>query len=87
MEDSTKKAGNEKASEPGVVEEVLPNALFSIRLDDGRKIKANLAPVARHGALGAHLATVRNDPRRLMQDAGRRLAGSAGRRSDGGDAL
>jgi translation initiation factor IF-1 len=32
-----------------VVVEVLPNALFSIRLDDGRKIKATLAPAARHG--------------------------------------
>jgi len=32
-----------------VVEQVLPNAMFSIRLNDGRKIKATLAPAARHG--------------------------------------
>jgi translation initiation factor IF-1 len=32
-----------------VVEQVLPNAMFSVRLNDGRKIKANLAPAARHG--------------------------------------
>ena len=32
-----------------MVEQILPNAMFSIRLDDGRKIKATLAPAARHG--------------------------------------
>jgi translation initiation factor IF-1 len=32
-----------------VVEQILPNAMFSIRLNDGRKIKATLAPTARHG--------------------------------------
>jgi translation initiation factor IF-1 len=32
-----------------VVEQILPNAMFSIRLNDGRKIKATLAPAARHG--------------------------------------
>ena len=32
-----------------MVEQVLPNAMFSIRLNDGRKVKATLAPAARHG--------------------------------------
>ena len=32
-----------------MVEQVLPNAMFSVRLNDGRKIKATLASAARHG--------------------------------------
>jgi translation initiation factor IF-1 len=38
-----------KASEKGVVDEVLPNAMFRVRLDDGRAIRASVAPALRHG--------------------------------------
>jgi translation initiation factor IF-1 len=38
-----------RASEKGVVDEVLPNAMFSVRLDDGRKVRASIAATLRHG--------------------------------------
>jgi translation initiation factor IF-1 len=31
-----------------VIEEVLPNALFRVRLGDGRTVRAGLAPALRH---------------------------------------
>jgi len=34
-----------------VVEEILPNALFRVRLNDGRMVKASLAPAARHAVV------------------------------------
>jgi translation initiation factor IF-1 len=33
------------------VEEILPNALFRVRLNDGRKVKAALSPAARHAVV------------------------------------
>ncbi|HEY3236525.1 MAG TPA: hypothetical protein VGJ84_17540 [Polyangiaceae bacterium] len=32
-----------------MVEEILPNAMYRVRLDDGRVIRAGLTPTARHG--------------------------------------
>ena len=34
-----------------MVEEILPNALFRVRLNDGRTVKASLAPAARHAVV------------------------------------
>ncbi len=47
-EDSPKQIGSEKE---GVIEEVLPNAMFRVRLDDGRAIRAHSAPSARHSTV------------------------------------
>jgi translation initiation factor IF-1 len=38
-----------RAIEKGVVDEVLPNAMLSVRLEDGRTIRANVASALRHG--------------------------------------
>jgi translation initiation factor IF-1 len=38
-----------RTGEKGVVDEVLPNAMFSVRLEDGRKVRASIAPALRHG--------------------------------------
>jgi translation initiation factor IF-1 len=33
----------------GVIDEVLPNAMFRVRLDDGRAVRAGVAQSLRHG--------------------------------------
>jgi len=47
-EESQKQKGSEKE---GVIEEVLPNAMFRVRLDDGKTIRASIAPSARHSTV------------------------------------
>lgn len=47
-EDSPKQRGFEKE---GVIEEVLPNAMFRVRLDDGKTVRASSAPSARHSTV------------------------------------
>jgi translation initiation factor IF-1 len=47
-EESPKKSESEKQ---GVIEEVLPNAMFRVRLDDGKTIRASIAPSARHSTV------------------------------------
>ncbi len=32
----------------GVIEEVLPKAMYRVRLDDGRTVRASIAPALRH---------------------------------------
>jgi translation initiation factor IF-1 len=40
--------GTKPKQQPGVVEEVLPKALFLVRLEDGRRVRANVSSSLRH---------------------------------------
>lgn len=35
----------------GVIEEVLPNAMFSVLLDDGKTVRTSVSPSARHATV------------------------------------
>ncbi|MBK7582441.1 MAG: translation initiation factor IF-1 [Myxococcales bacterium] len=35
----------------GVIEEVLPNAMFRVHLDDGRTVRASISSAARHSTV------------------------------------
>ncbi len=35
----------------GVIEEVLPKAMYRVRLDDGRTVRASIAPSLRHAVV------------------------------------
>jgi translation initiation factor IF-1 len=39
---------NERSSQTGIIEEVLPNGMFRVRLEDGRKVRVGLSAPARH---------------------------------------
>jgi translation initiation factor IF-1 len=43
--------GSDHTSQSGIIEEVLPNGMFRVRLADGRKIRAGLASAARHAVV------------------------------------
>jgi translation initiation factor IF-1 len=38
-------------TEAGIIEEVLPSAMFRVRLDDGRRVRAGVAPALRHAVV------------------------------------
>ena len=40
--------GRSTETQPGVIEEVLPNALFKVRLDSGRTVSAGASTELRH---------------------------------------
>ena len=40
---------NAGRTQPGTVEEVLPKAMYRVRLDDGRTVRAGLSATSRHG--------------------------------------
>ena len=56
--------------EPGVVEEVLPRALYRVRLDDGQTIRAGIDALSR-GTLVRLIAGDRVVVRRVARDPGR----------------
>jgi translation initiation factor IF-1 len=66
-EESPKRRDTEAS---GVIEEVLPNAMFSVRLDDGRTVRTSISTSARHSTVrliagsrvGVQLST--QDPKR-----------------------
>ena len=35
-------------AEPGIIEEILPNQMYCVRLENGRTVRAGLAAAARH---------------------------------------
>jgi translation initiation factor IF-1 len=41
----------QKSEQPGVIEEVLPKALYRVRLDGGKTVRASVAPAAKHAAV------------------------------------
>jgi translation initiation factor IF-1 len=41
----------EARAERGTIEEVLPNQMYRVRLDDGRTLRAGLAPSIRHSVV------------------------------------
>jgi translation initiation factor IF-1 len=56
--------------QPGVIEEVLPKAMFRVRLDSGKTVRVSVAPPAKHAAVrliaGARVAVevATHDPNR-----------------------
>jgi translation initiation factor IF-1 len=40
-----------EAEHSGVIEEVLPNAMYRVHLDDGRTVRASLSASARHSTV------------------------------------
>jgi translation initiation factor IF-1 len=46
-----RRIGTKENIEAGIIEEVLPSALFRVRLDDGRKVRAGIAPALRHAVV------------------------------------
>jgi translation initiation factor IF-1 len=40
-----------KAEQPGVIEEVLPRALYRVRLDGGKTVRASVALSAKHATV------------------------------------
>jgi translation initiation factor IF-1 len=38
----------DRSSQTGIIEEVLPNGMFRVRLEDGRKVRVGLSAPARH---------------------------------------
>jgi translation initiation factor IF-1 len=47
-EEQSRKSSKEKS---GVIEEVLPNAMFRVRLDDGKTVRASIGSSARHSTV------------------------------------
>ena len=47
-EESPKRRDTEAS---GVIEEVLPNAMFRVRLDDGKTVRASISSSARHSTV------------------------------------
>jgi translation initiation factor IF-1 len=41
----------DRAKEEGVIEAVLPNAMYRVRLNDGRAVRAALSPAMRHATV------------------------------------
>jgi translation initiation factor IF-1 len=40
-----------KVEQPGVIEEVLPKAMYRVRLDSGKTVRVSVAPPAKHAAV------------------------------------
>src|SRR5689334_2366896 len=50
-EENERRIETKERIEAGIIEEVLPSAMFSVRLDDGRKVRAGVAPALRHAVV------------------------------------
>ena len=47
----TEEKSRKISEKPGVIEEVLPNAMFRVRLDDGGTVRVSVGATARHSTV------------------------------------